>query len=394
VQTNRGGGAEHGHFPKSTESMYHSQILIVGGGAAGLSTAGALKRRGRTAIVIDRNARIGDVWAQRYDRLRLHTIYSDIAHYPLPRHYPKYPTKDQYAEYLRDYARRFEIDVVAGCAVRKVGRADGARPGWLIASDCGDWRARVVVLATGQYRTPVVPNWPGRAEFTGELIHSAAYKSAHSYAGKRVLVIGIGNSGAEIAADLAEQGAALVAISIRTQPPIVARDAFGMPAQRSSLLLTRLPQRMADVVARTVTRLAVGDLTQHGLQPAAWWPYSAQHVPVIDAGFLRQLKRGCIAARPNIVRFTSSGVVFDNGCTEDFDAVIAATGYRCGLPELLDLPGALDENGEPAFPSGQPTIYPGLYFMGYTHSLRGHLYEANRDSRRLAKLIEAYLRDG
>ncbi len=347
--------------------MYDSQILIVGGGAAGLSTAGALKCRGRTAIVIDRNARIGDVWAQRYDRLRLHTIYSDIAHYPLPRHYPEYPTKDQYAEYLRDYARRFEIDVVAGCAVRKVGRAeDGARPGWLIASDCGDWRARVVVLATGQYGTPVVPNWPGRAEFTGELIHSAAYKSAHSYAGKRV----------------------------RTQPPIVARVAFGMPAQRSSLLLTRLPQRMADVVARTVTRLAVGDLSQHGLQPPAWWPYSAQHVPVIDAGFLRQLKRGCITVRPNIVRFRSSGVVFDNGCTEDFDAVIAATGYRCGLPDLLDLPGALDEKGEPAFPSGQPTNYPGLYFMGYTHSLRGHLYEANRDSRRLAKLIEAYLRDG
>src|SRR6266511_1073900 len=375
--------------------MYDSQILIVGGGAAGLSTAGALKCHGRTAIVIDRNARIGDVWAQRYDRLRLHTIYSDIAHYPLPRHYPEYPTKDQYAEYLRDYARRFEIDVVAGCAVRKVGRAeDGARPGWLIASDCGDWRARVVVLATGQYGTPVVPNWPGHAEFAGELIHSAAYKSAQPYVGKRVLVIGIGNSGAEIAAELAEQGASLVSISIRTQPPIVARDAFGMPAQRSSLLLTRLPQRIADVVARTVTRLAVGDLSQHGLQPPAWWPYSAQHVPVIDAGFVLQLKRGCITVRPNIVRFRSSGVVFDNGCTEDFDAVIAATGYRCGLPDLLDLPGALDEKGEPAFPSGQPTNYPGLYFMGYTHSLRGHLYEANRDSRRLAKLIEAYLRDG
>jgi cation diffusion facilitator CzcD-associated flavoprotein CzcO len=396
VQTGRGGGAEHGHvIPKSADSMYDSQILIVGGGAAGLSTAGALKRRGLAAIVIDRNARVGDVWAQRYDRLRLHTIYSDIAHYPLPQHYPKYPTKDQYAEYLREYVRRFELDVVAGCAVRKVTRADdGALPGWLIVSDCGDWRARVLVLATGQYGTPVVPNWLGRAEFAGELIHSAAYRNAQPYAGKRVLVIGIGNSGAEIAADLAEQGAAFVAISIRTQAPIVARDAFGMPVQRSSLLLTRLPPRMADVVARTVTRLAVGDLTRHGLWPPAWWPYSAQHVPVIDAGFLRQLKRGCIAARPNIVRFTSSGVVFDNGCTEDFDAVIAATGYRCGLPELLDLPGALDQNGEPAFPSGQPTIYPGLYFMGYTHSLRGHLYEANHDSRRLAKLIEASLRDG
>jgi putative flavoprotein involved in K+ transport len=374
--------------------MYDTQILIVGGGAAGLSTAGALKQRGLGSIVIDRSARVGDVWAQRYDRLRLHTVYSGIAHYPLPQHYLKYPTKDQYAEYLRDYARRFELDVVAGCAVRKVARAnDDAPPGWLIASDCGEWRTRVVVLATGQYGIAVVPSWPGRAEFGGELIHSAAYTSAQSYVGKRVLVIGIGNSGAEIAADLAEQGAAFVAISIRTQPPIVARDAFGMPAQRSSLVLTRLPPRLADGIARAVTRLAVGNLIQYGLRPAAWWPYSAQHVPVIDTGFVRALKRGRVAARPNIVRFTPRGVVFDDGCAEDFDAVIAATGYRCGLPELLDLPGALDEQGEPAFPSGQPTNYPGLYFMGYTHSLRGHLYEANRDSRRLAKLIETYLRD-
>jgi putative flavoprotein involved in K+ transport len=372
--------------------MYDLQILIVGGGAAGLSTAGALKRRGLVSIVIERNARVGDVWAQRYDRLRLHTIYSNIAHYPLPRYYQQYPTKDQYAEYLRDYARHFELNVVAGCAVRGVGRIGGGeRPGWLIASDCGDLRARVVVLATGQYGTPIVPAWPGRAEFGGALIHSANYKSGQPYADKRVLVIGIGNSGAEIAADLAEQGAAFVAISIRTQPPIVARDAFGMPAQRSSLVLTKLPPRLADVVARAVTRLAVGDLTRYGLRPPAWWPYSAQHVPVIDAGFVRELRRGRIAVRPNIMRFTACGVVFDDGRAEDFDAVIAATGYRCGLPELLDLPGALGEQGEPAFPSGQPTSYPGLYFMGYTHSLRGHLYEANRDSRRLAKLIEVYL---
>ena len=81
-----------------------TRIVIVGGGAAGLSAAGALKRRGLDSIVLDRNGRVGDVWAQRYDRLRLHTIFSSVAHYPLPRHYPKYPTKDQYAEYLRAYA--------------------------------------------------------------------------------------------------------------------------------------------------------------------------------------------------------------------------------------------------------------------------------------------------
>jgi cation diffusion facilitator CzcD-associated flavoprotein CzcO len=374
--------------------MPDTKIVIVGGGAAGLSAAGALKRRGLDPVVLDRSARVGDVWAQRYDRLRLHTVYSGIAHFPLPRHYPKYPTKDQYAEYLRAYARHFKLDIVAGCAVQRVRPAnDDARPGWLVTSDCGAWRSRVVVLATGQYGTPIVPEWPRRAEFAGQLIHSAGYRNAQPYRGKRVLVIGIGNSGAEIATDLAEQGAAFVAISIRTQPAIVPRDAFGMPAQRSSFVLTKLPPRLADRVASAVARLALGNLTRFGLQPAAWWPYGAQRVPVIDVGFAAELKRGRIAVRPNIARFTRTGVKFADGRAEDFDAVIAATGYRSGLPQLLDLPGALDEQGYPRFASGQPTDFPGLYFIGYTHSLLGHLYEANRDSRRLAGLVQAYLQE-
>lgn len=368
--------------------MHDIEIAIVGGGAAGLSAAGALKWRGRDPIVFERGARVGDVWAQRYDRLRLHTVYSSLAHLPLPREYPKYPTKDQYAAYLRGYARHFGLRVVAGCAVRSIRPAGGR---WQIAADCGEWRARVVVLATGQYGEPVLPDWPDRAEYRGELLHSSSYRNAAPYAGRRVLVIGIGNSGAEIAADLAEGGAAAVAISIRTQPPIVARDAFGMPAQRSSLVLTRLPPRLADGVARAVTRLALGDLTRFGLRSPAWWPYSAGHVPVIDAGFVDQLRRGRIAARPNIARFTPTGVLFEDGRAEAFDAVIAATGYRSALPRLLDLPGALDEQGVPRAASGQPTGFPGLYFIGYTHSLRGHLYEANRDSRLLARHTEAYL---
>ncbi|HEX9370013.1 MAG TPA: NAD(P)/FAD-dependent oxidoreductase [Roseiflexaceae bacterium] len=372
--------------------MPETDIIIVGGGAAGLSAAGALKRRGLNPIVLERLPRVGDVWARRYDRLRLHTVYSSLAHYPLPRHYPRYPSKDQYAEYLRAYARHFRLDVVAGCAVHAVRAADGgARPGWLVDSACGTWRCRTVVIAVGQYGSPVIPSWPGLETYAGALAHSAAYKNGRPYAGRRVLVIGIGNSGAEIATDLAEQGAAFVAISIRTPPPIVARDTFGMPAQRSSLALSQLPPHMADGVARAFTRLALGDLTRYGLPRPAWWPYSAHSPPVIDVGFVDAVKRGKIHVRPNVARFTRHGVVFDDGRAEAFGAVIAATGFQTGLAQLLDLAGALDERGEPAFPSGRPTAFPGLYFVGYTHSLRGHLFETNRDSRRLAKLIELYL---
>jgi putative flavoprotein involved in K+ transport len=205
-------------------------------------------------------------------------------------------------------------------------------------------------------------------------------------------VIGSGNSGTEIAADLVEHGATFVAISIRTSPPIVPRDPFGTPVQRSGLLLSRFPPRIADRLGRLVARLTLGDLTRHGLAAPAWLPYSARRVPVIDVGFVEKLKRGHIHVRANVARFTPGGVVFADGCEEPFDGVVAATGFKTGLADLLDAPGALDARGFPAFPSGRPTSHPGLYFMGYTEHLRGHLYEANRDSRRLAGIINDYLR--
>jgi putative flavoprotein involved in K+ transport len=208
-----------------------------------------------------------------------------------------------------------------------------------------------------------------------------------------VLVVGIGNSGAEIASELAERGAAYVAISIRTPPPIVPRDPFGMPVQRTGIILSLLPPRLADRMGRLTARLVLGDLTRYGLPEAAWWPYSAHSVPVIDVGFVREVKRGRIHVRPNVARLSHDGVVYVDGRAEAFDAVIAATGFKTGLDQVVDVPGALDAQGFPSYLSGRPTAYPGLYFMGYTHSLRGHLFEANRDSRRLARIIEGYLGD-
>jgi cation diffusion facilitator CzcD-associated flavoprotein CzcO len=374
--------------------MPEVQIVIVGGGAAGLSAAGALKHAGLDAVILNKDRQIGGTWARRYDRLHLHTIrpLSGLAHHPIPRGLPRYLARDQFVAYLNDYARHFGLKIIAGCAAHRVRVAsDGQQPGWLVESDCGTWRCRAVVIATGHYNVPVLPDWPGRAIYGGSLIHSIDYRSGRSYVGQRVLVIGSGNSGTEIAADLVEHGAAFMAISIRTPPPIVPRDPFGMPVQRSGIMLSRLPPPIADRLGRLVARLTLGDLTRYGIAAPAWLPYSARHVPVIDVGFVKQLKRGRIQVRPNVAHFTPAGVVYVDGREEAFDGVIAATGFKTGLPDLLDAPGALDARGFPAFPSGRPTPHPGLFFMGYTEHLRGHLYEANRDSRRLAGIIKGYL---
>lgn len=369
------------------------QVMVIGAGAAGLSAAGALTRRGIDVLVLERDADIGGSWARRYDRLRLHTVrrLSGLAHVPIPRRYPRYLSRADFVEYLQDVAARCGAPIVHRTHVARI---EAPREGWLwtVRSNDGvERRAAVVVVATGQYRDPVVPDWPGRPAFSGRLTHSVEYTNGAACAGQRVLVVGAGNSGAEIATDLAASGVRLVALSVRTPPPIVPRDPFGVPVQRTSLLLSALPAAAADRIGRLTARLAIGDLTRYGMPQHRFNPYTTKRVPLIDVGFVDALKRGRIQIRPAVERLTASGAEFADGRRESFDAIIAATGFSTGLESLLDVPDVLDERGEPRGISGEPTTHPGLYFVGFTHSVRGHLLEANRASRRLARNVDRYL---
>ena len=361
-------------------------IIIVGGGASGLSAAGALARRRIHSVVLEKDATIGGTWLRRYHRLHLHTMreFSGLAHFPIPKRYPRYLSRAQFAEYLNEYARRHRLDIVTGATVRQICR-DGHE--WLVDGR----RARVVVIATGQYRDPVVPAWPGRDRYRGRLVHSSAYTDPAPYTGQRVLVVGAGNSGAEIATDLTDGGASSVALSIRTPPPIVPRDPFGLPVQRTSIVLSLLPSAIADRLGGATARLTLGDLTRYGMPPAAFTAYRRRHVPLIDVGFVGALKRGAIAVRPPVTDLTEEGARFLDGTIEAFDAIVAATGFTTGLGSLLREPDVIDESGEPIGRSGESTAAPGLYFIGFVHSLRGHLFEASRASRRLARDVERYL---
>jgi putative flavoprotein involved in K+ transport len=373
--------------------MPESTVVVVGGGASGLSAAGALSRRGIKSVILEADEELGGTWARRYDRLHLHTVrgFSGLAHYSIPRSYSKYLSRDEFVAYLAEYARHLDLSVVTSCPVKRV-RIESDRPSlWTAVTARGDWHCRAIVIATGQYRVPILPNWAGRDAFGGDLVHSSRYTSALSYRGKRVLVVGAGNSGTEIATDLAEQGAAYVALSIRTPPPIVPRDPFGMPIQRTGILMSFLPAVVADRLARFTARVVLGDLTRYGLRKPQWMPYSARRVPVIDVGFVKALKERKVEIRPALARLTATGAVFADGNAESFDAIIAATGFSTGLNELLEAKGVLKDSGEPVNESGEPTARPGMFFIGYTHSLRGHLFEANLASRRLARNVEGYL---
>jgi cation diffusion facilitator CzcD-associated flavoprotein CzcO len=377
-----------------TDSDGAASILIVGAGAAGLSAGAALKQKGLEPTILDKDDRIGGSWARRYERLHLHTIrrFSGLAHFPIPSAYPRYVHKDAYARYLEDYARTFQLRIELNQRVQTIRPVDGKL--WQTVSEGGErWRTRVVIIATGHYNEPVVPRWAGTDDFAGRILHSSEYVSGREFAGQAVLVVGIGNSGAEIAADLLEQGGSRVAIAVRTPPPIMPRDLFGvLPVQLLGIALTPIPApRLLDRAGAATRRVAIGDLSKYGLGRAEWGPFTARRPAVIDVGFLQQLKALKIDVRPALDCFSPSGVVFVDGREEAFDAVVLATGFNSGLSRMLDVPDAVDESGRPRYRSGRPTPHPGLYFIGFDETTRGVLFEANRDSKRLAGAVRRYL---
>jgi cation diffusion facilitator CzcD-associated flavoprotein CzcO len=371
-----------------------AQVVIVGAGSAGLSTGAALKKEGIDPILLEKDDRIGGSWSRRYERLHLHTIrrFSGLAHHPIPRTYPRYVPKDMFAAYLQEYAEVFQLRVELNRPVKAVRPLDGGL--WeTVVGDGEPMRSRVVIFATGRYNEPVLPSWPGLESFSGRVVHSSRYSSGREFAGEAVLVVGIGNSGAEIAADLVEQRASRVVIAVRSSPPIMPRDLFGvMPVQLLGIALTPIPApKLLDRGGAVMRRIAIGDLGKYGLGKAKWGPFTARRPAVIDVGFLEKLKGLEVTIRPDVERLTATGAVFSDGSEEEFDAIVAATGFDSGLGKVIDVPGVVSANGKPVFRSGRPTSHPGLYFIGFDETVRGVLFETNRDSKRLARSVRRYL---
>jgi putative flavoprotein involved in K+ transport len=362
-------------------SPERAPVVVVGGGPSGLAAAGALAHRAIPAVVLERSERVGDGWRGRYERLRLHTAraFSGLPHDPIPRRYTRFVAKDDYAAYLEGYVERLGLDVRLGLAVRGVAPN---QHGWIVETADTSWQAQALVVATGRYADPVLPAWPGRDLYAGLLLHASGFRSGRDFAGKRVLVVGLGNTGAEIAAELSEQ-AASVAVAVRTPPPIARRQIVGIPLQLFGIVLSPLPAVQVDRAGALLRRLSVGDLRSYGLAEPAWGPFAARRPPVIDAGFLDALRGRRLQIVPAVARLNAEGAVLADGRAEAYDAIVAATGYRPTLPSLLDAPGALTEAGYPR--SRSPL--KGLYFVGFRESVRGQLFEANREARSVAREV-------
>ena len=200
--------------------------IIIGAGPAGLATAAALRARGRDAVILEKSDAVGAVWRRHYDRLHLHTdrARSGLPGLQIPKAYGRYPSRAQVVEYLEAYAAKFALKPVFNAPVRAV-RRDGRA--WRVEAGENSRSAPIVVVATGWADYPHAPTWPGIETFGGAVMHSSAYRNPAPLAGKRVLVVGYGNSGAEIALDLAEAGID-VALSVRSPVNVIPRELFGI----------------------------------------------------------------------------------------------------------------------------------------------------------------------
>ncbi|MPY98652.1 MAG: SidA/IucD/PvdA family monooxygenase [Actinophytocola sp.] len=374
-----------------TEADRH-QVAIIGAGPAGLAAAAALRAKGVRPTVFERGDDVGSSWRRHYDRLHLHTVrwLSGLPGMAIPRAEGPWVSRDGVIRYLEAYTAYHGIDVRTGVTVEKVARAP---EGWVLRSSLGDEHADAVIVATGYNHTPVLPDVPGIDDYTGELLHASDYRNGRPYAGKDVLVVGPGNTGAEIAVDLVEHGAGRVRLAVRT-PPYLLRRALGpIPTQLTGVALRRVPAAIADRLAEIGRKFQVPDLSDKGLPdpgPGLVTRARRGQIPILDVGLIDAVRVGKVEPVAALAGFDGEAVRLTDGSVLTPDAVIIAAGYRRGLEDLVGHLGVLDARGHPRV-HGRTTRpdAPGLHFIGYTNPLSGMFREIAIDAKRIASSVSA-----
>jgi len=389
-------------------------VLIIGSSFSGLATAACL-RRGKVAFeVIEAASEVGAPWRRHYDRLHLHTNkrLSGLPYRGWSGAAPRYPSRLDVIGYLEDYRRAFDIRphfLTEALSVRRsgtgwitdTGAARGAdvdaERGAALSAETGVERvagrieSRYVVMATGIFGRPRVIAIAGMESFPGTIVHSFEFKTGAAFTGRRVLIVGFGNSACEIAIDLVEKGAASVVMAVRSAVNVIPREVAGVPVLELSLLLRYLPPRLADRVSAPLVRAVVGDIGALGLRPKPYGPIEQivreGKAPVLDIGVVRLIRDGKVRIFPGLSHIDGALVWFADGRSEVFDAIVAAVGYEGNVPGLVDVePRRLDDLRVPV----KRQRYfgaDGLYFCGYWVSPTGQIREIGRDARRIAQDI-------
>lgn len=367
------------------------EVAVVGAGPGGLSAAAMLRRRGMRPVIFERDS-IGAFWRRQYDRLHLHTIrwLSNLPGYHFPRTEGRWVSRDGVVRHLERYATHYRLDVRTGVDVRRI---DPISTGWRLDTSAGLVDCWAVVIATGYNLEPISPSWPGSDSFKGELILGSEYRRPAPYAAREVLVVGTGNSGAEISVDLVEGGAAEVWLSYRTPPNITLRDGpIPPPLLGMVLRALRVSPRNGDRVVDFLTRKLVAELETYGLPRSPRGVVTQMIrddvIPVIDVGLIEMLRKGKVTVVPAVERLEGNDVVLVDGRRLQPDAVIACLGYRRGLEPLVGHLPVLAANGKPlAFGGDELHGAPRMFFVGYKNTIAGMFREFGYEAKAIARVL-------
>ena len=365
----------------STADRY--PVVVVGGGPAGLATSAELRRRRVEHVVLERGAAAGHIWMHLYDSLTLHTgkHLSKLPGMSFNRSVPIFPSRADFVAYLHRYVEVLELPIETGQLVTRIERNGN---GWLLETEKGEIAARDVVIATGIVSAPRTPTVPGRERFAGRVIHSSEYRRPAGFERRRVLVVGVGNSGGEIGAELASAGAR-VTVAVRSGANVVPRELAGVPIQYLVFAMRGLPVGARRQIAAMVGKLTELRRGKPVLPKPAHGPLDA--IPLIGFHLVDAIRAGRIAVRAGVAAFTETGVRFTDGQEEPFDDVIFATGFAAALSPLGDLVRT-DAKGFALRTDRVTSVdQPNLYFVGHNYDSSGGLYNIRRDAGLVAERI-------
>ncbi|WP_309073178.1 NAD(P)-binding domain-containing protein [Paenarthrobacter sp.] len=345
--------------------------IIVGGGQSGLALGYWLAKQGRNFLILDEHQRPGDAWRQRWDSLRLFTPakYDGLPGLSFPGDRLVFPTKDQLADYLEDYVGRFGLPFVPGVRVDDIGRDDEA---FVLKAGDREWRSENVVIATGGHRIPKLPAFAGELDPSILQLHSQDYKNPAQLKEGPVLVVGLGNSGAEIALEVGS-----------FHPTFVA----GKPSAEMPMRHGRTAARFALPVVRFLGLHVLNLNTPVGRKAAP--DFKAKAAPLIRTK-TKDLAAAGVHLKPRLVAVVDGHPVLEDGTRVDAANVIWCTGYHEDY-SWVNLP-AFDDHGEPRQTRGVADEVPGVYFIGQEFlfaAASATLPGVCRDARYLANRVTA-----
>jgi cation diffusion facilitator CzcD-associated flavoprotein CzcO len=358
--------------------------LIIGAGPSGLAMAGRLAEKRQPFMLIEKGQHVGEAWHHHYERLHLHTDrqFSGLPHRPIPKTAPTFVPRLDLIQYWEEYARHYKIEPLFGQEVVNISKQGTS---WVTTTTTDRFISETITVCTGYNRIPTKPHWPGEARFRGTILHSGDYKNPEPFKNKKVLVVGMGNSGADIALELSQHAAATY-ISLRSPVNIMTRDVAGKPTQFSAIVMSSiLPNWTYDLISRFIQKKVIGDLSAYGIKTPDYSPSAGVRkgrIPVLDIGTVAQVKAGKIKVQRDIEHFIETGVQFIDGTHITVDAVILATGYRALLHDLIpEIRTVLNERGCPD--KLWYNEFLGLYFLGFGVPLTGILRGIKLDSKKI-----------